>query len=52
VTKEGQICIHPAGDEKIHGQSILMLVRTEAIPTDEEVAEAFRSFTAVQKLSA
>ena len=52
VTKEGQICIHPAADEKVHGQSILMLVRTEKIPTDEEVGEAFRSFTAVQQLSA
>ncbi len=52
VTKEGHISIHPAGNEKVHGQSILMLVRTEAIPSAEEVTEAFRSFTAVQKLSA
>ena len=52
VTKEGQVVIHPAGDEKVHGQSILMLVRTESIPSDEEVREAFRAFTAVHKLSA
>ncbi len=52
VTKEGQVVIHPAGDEKVHGQSILMLVRTESIPNDEAVRDAFREFTSVDKISA
>lgn len=41
VSKEGKVCIHPSGDEKIYAQSIIMLVRTEAIPTEAEVKEAF-----------
>lgn len=44
VTKEGDVEIHPPGDEKVHAQSIIMLVRTEAIPTDAQVGEALRQF--------
>lgn len=44
VTKDGDVEIHPAGDEKIYAQSIIMLVRTEKIPTDLEVGEALRVF--------
>lgn len=51
VSKEGQVCIHPAADEHVHGQSIIMLVRTEAIPTDAQVSEALRVYNS-DKLSA
>lgn len=44
VSKEGDVEIHPAGDEKVFAQSIIMLVRTEAIPTDLQVGEALRAF--------
>jgi len=52
VSKEGRVCIHPAGDEKVYGQSVLMLVRTEAIPSEDQVKEAFRQYVAVHQLSA
>lgn len=42
VSKEGKVCIHPAGDETIQAQSIIMLVRTANIPTEEQVREALR----------
>jgi len=51
VSKEGQVCIHPAADEHVHGQSIIMLVRTECIPTDTQVSEALRAYNS-QQLSA
>ena len=41
VSKEGKICIHPSGDEKTYAQSIIMLVRTDAIPTEAQVKDAF-----------
>ncbi len=44
VGKEGNVCNHPPGDEKVYAQSIIMLVRTEAIPSEAQVTEAFRSF--------
>jgi K+ transport systems, NAD-binding component len=44
VSKEGKVCNHPAGEEKIYGQSIIMLVRTNSIPSDAQVSEAFRSY--------
>lgn len=51
VTKEGKVCIHPAGNEAVHGQSILMLVRTEAIPTELQVTDAFRTYN-MQRMQA
>lgn len=44
VSKEGQVCNHPAGDHKVYGQSIIMLVRTDSIPSEKEVMEAFRAY--------
>jgi voltage-gated potassium channel len=44
VSKEGRVCNHPKGDDKVYGQSIIMLVRTDSIPTDAMVTEAFRTF--------
>jgi voltage-gated potassium channel len=52
VSKEGKVCVHPAGDEKVYAQSIIMLVRTEAIPTEEQVKDAFTQYNAVHQLSA
>jgi len=52
VSKEGKVCIHPSGEEKVYAQSIIMLVRTESIPTEDQVKEAFRQYNAVHQLSA
>lgn len=52
VSKEGKVCNHPAGDEKIYAQSIIMLVRTEAIPSESQVKDAFTQYNAAHQLSA
>ena len=48
VGKDGDVEIHPPADEKVFAQSIIMLVRTEAVPTDRDVGEALRSFLEAQ----
>jgi len=52
VSKEGKVCNHPPGNEKVYAQSIIMLVRTEAIPSEMEVKEAFTQYHAAHQLSA
>ncbi len=44
VSKEGKVCNHPSGEHKVYGQSIIMLVRTDSIPTEAQVTDAFRAF--------
>ncbi|MED5441837.1 MAG: hypothetical protein VYA77_11010 [Pseudomonadota bacterium] len=36
--------IHPAADERVFGQSLIILVKKEYIPSEKEVQEAFRKF--------
>lgn len=48
VSKDGNVILHPPADEKVVAQSIIMLVRTEAIPTDSQVREAIRMFVSKQ----
>lgn len=51
VSKEGKVNIHPSTNEPVYGQSILMLVRSEEIPNEQSVKEAFSQFHG-QSLSA
>ncbi len=44
VSKEGKVAVHPAGDERVYAQSIIMMVKSAAVPTDADVKEAFRSY--------
>ena len=46
ISKEGAVNIHPLGSERVHGQSILMLVKADKVPTDKQVQEAFRRYVA------
>lgn len=41
VSKEGKVHVHPSIHESVYGQSILMLVRNENIPTEAQVSDAF-----------
>lgn len=45
ISKEGEVQIHPAGDERVYGQSVIILVKSERIPSEKEVQEAFRLYT-------
>ncbi len=40
VTKEGNVVAHPKGDEHVHAQSLIVLVKTEFQPTEKAVTEA------------
>lgn len=40
VTKEGVVIAHPKGDEHVHAQSLIVLVKTEFQPTEKAVTEA------------
>ena len=46
ISKEGEVSIHPQGDERVFGQSIIILVKTANIPTEKQVQEAFRRYIA------
>lgn len=44
VTKDGDVVAHPKGDEHIHAQSLLILVKTEYQPTEKEVSQALEEY--------
>jgi voltage-gated potassium channel len=44
VTKEGDVIAHPNGDEHIHAQSLLVLVKTEFQPTEKAVINALEDY--------
>lgn len=41
VSKEGKVFVHPSNLDNVYAQSILMLVRTDNVPTDTQVKDAF-----------
>ncbi|MGK0247413.1 MAG: voltage-gated potassium channel [Oleispira sp.] len=44
VTKEGDVIAHPNGNEHIHAQSLLVLVKTEFQPTEKAVINALEDY--------
>jgi voltage-gated potassium channel len=44
ISKEGHVCVHPSNLDTVYAQSILMLVRTENVPSDMQVKDAFSVF--------
>lgn len=44
VTKEGEVVAHPRGDEHIHAQSLIVLVKTEFKPEEKEVTQALEDY--------
>jgi voltage-gated potassium channel len=44
VTKEGDVVAHPNGNEHIHAQSLLVLVKTEFQPTEKAVINALEDY--------
>lgn len=51
VSKEGHVCVHPSTGDNVYAQSILLLVRTDHVPSDTQVREAFSVYHK-QQLSA
>lgn len=44
VTKEGNVIAHPRGDEHVHAQSLIVLVKTEFLPADKQVIQALEDY--------
>jgi voltage-gated potassium channel len=44
VTKDGDVIAHPNGNEHIHAQSLLVLVKTEFQPTEKAVINALEDY--------
>lgn len=42
MNKEGEITVHPNGDEHVHAQSLIILVKSDDMPCQKDVDEAFQ----------
>ncbi|EAT12460.1 two pore domain potassium channel family protein [Bermanella marisrubri] len=44
VNKDGQVFVHPKCDDHVHGQSLIIFVKSDDMPTQEEVQAAFHRY--------
>lgn len=44
VTKDGDVIAHPKGDEHVHAQSLIVLVKTEFQPKEKQVVQALADY--------
>ena len=44
VTKDGDVIAHPNGNDHVHAQSLLILVKTEFQPEEKEVTQALTNY--------
>lgn len=44
VTKEGKVVAHPNGDEHVHAQSLIVLVKTELQPEEKAVTQVLEDY--------
>ena len=44
IDKSGKVFVHPTGDEAITAQSLIILVKSEQVPNQGDVDQAFRQF--------
>jgi voltage-gated potassium channel len=42
INKDGDITVHPRGDVRVYAQSLIILVKSDQVPTQEDVTEAFQ----------
>ncbi len=43
ISKDGDITVHPRGDVRVHAQSLIILVKSDSVPTQEDVTHAFQN---------
>jgi voltage-gated potassium channel len=41
INKEGDVTVHPPGDDHIHAQSLIILVKSSDVPSQKQVDAAF-----------
>ncbi len=44
ISKEGEVCVNPNGDENVHAQSLIIIVKSDAIPDQQDVDDAFQAY--------
>ena len=44
VNKDGDVTVHPEGNEHIHAQSLIILVKSDDVPSQKKVDSAFERF--------
>ena len=44
INKEGQVLVHPRGDDRVTAQSLIILVKSEGIPSQKDVDDAFNQY--------
>ena len=44
MTKEGDVVVHPKGDDTVHAQSMIVLVKSEDVPKQSDVDNAFNLY--------
>jgi voltage-gated potassium channel len=44
IKKDGEVICHPPGDENVIAQSLLILVKTESIPTQHEIQTTLEQY--------
>ncbi len=44
IDKEGHISVHPSGDEHTIAQSLIILVKSDSVPSQKDVDSAFKQF--------
>ena len=44
MDKEGKVFVHPTGDEHITAQSLIILVKSDQVPNQDDVDRAFKQF--------
>ncbi|MFY0700471.1 MAG: two pore domain potassium channel family protein [Bermanella sp.] len=42
INKDGDITVHPRGDVRVYAQSLIILVKSDQVPTQEDVTNAFQ----------
>ena len=43
INKDGDITVHPRGDVRVYAQSLIVLVKSDQVPTQADVTEAFQN---------
>ncbi|MFY0640728.1 MAG: two pore domain potassium channel family protein [Bermanella sp.] len=43
INKDGDITVHPRGDVRVYAQSLIVLVKSDQVPTQEDVTNAFQN---------
>lgn len=43
INKDGDITVHPRGDVRVYAQSLIILVKSEHVPTQADVTNAFQN---------